>query len=288
MPNRQFLEEYPLYRRFRMTVPYPLEYQPILNSSGYAEGALEHPSIHMHCSVCASEQTFTMENDYYNAFAQGMQYSAPMGTQKPYPTTSPVAFIIYRCTSCERSLRYFTVKFDSKNEYVMKVGQEPPWEITMDRSLERTLGTRAHYFKKGLISESQGYGIGAFGYYRRIVEEIIDELLEGIADLVSGDERTQYLEALEKAKKTTVMQDKIDLVKDLLPPILRPDGMNPLSALHNTLSEGLHKESDERCLELAVEARETLVFLVNQIEVTKESSTRFTESMRRLLNRRSR
>ena len=28
--------------------------------------------------------------------------------------------------------------------------------------------------KKGLINESQGYGIGAFAYYRRIVEVVND------------------------------------------------------------------------------------------------------------------
>jgi hypothetical protein len=288
MPNRQFLEEYPLYRRYKMSFRYPLRYQTIFDSSSLTEDTLEYPSIHMHCSVCASEQTFTMDGDYYTAFAQGMQFSSPMRAARPIPVTTPVAFIIYRCTSCERFLRYFAVKFDSDNEYVMKVGQEPPWEIIMDPTLKKTLAARDHYFKKGLVCESQGYGIGAFGYYRRIVEEIIDELLEGIPDLMSGEERDQYLEALEKAKRTTVTQDKIDLVKDLLPPILRPDGMNPLYALHNTLSEGLHNESDERCLELAVEVRETLVFLVNQIEVTKSSSTRFTESMRRLLDRRHR
>jgi hypothetical protein len=129
--------------------------------------------------------------------------------------------------------------------------------------------------RRGLVSESQGYGIGVFGYYRRIVKEIIDDLLEGVPDLMSGEEREQYLEALEKTKKTTIAQEKIDLVKDLLSPILRPGGMNPLSVLHDTLSEGLHKESDERCMELAAEVRETLVLLVNQIEVTKESSAQF-------------
>jgi len=72
----------------------------------------------------------------------------------------------------------------------------------------------------------------------------------------------------------------------LLPPILRPNGMNPLSTLHRILSEGLHQETDERCIELAMTIREVLVFLVNQVTATKASSSRFTESMRKLLDRR--
>jgi hypothetical protein len=147
------------------------------------------------------------------------------------------------------------------------------------------LGSRADYYEKGLISESQSYGIGAYAYYRRIIDEIIDELLDNIAELMADEERERYLEALEKTKKTTVTQDKISLVKDLLPSILRPEGMNPLSILHKVLSEGLHQESDERCIELAMEVREVLVFLVNQIATTKTAGTRFTEGMRKLLDR---
>jgi hypothetical protein len=168
----------------------------------------------------------------------------------------------------------------------MKIGQEPPWEITPDRTLEKVLGSRSVYYKRGLVCESQSYGIGAFAYYRRIIEEIIDDLLAGVANLIAGKERDVYLEALKKVKKTTITQEKIDLVKDLLPPILRPDGMNPLSTLHSVLSEGLHEQTDERCIELAMAVREALVFLVNQVTLTQTSAANFTESMRKILERK--
>jgi hypothetical protein len=79
-------------------------------------------------------------------------------------------------------------------------------------SLEKTLGKHSKTFRKGLICESQGYGVGAFAYYRRITEEIIDELLASIADLIEVDNKEQYLEALEKTKQTRVTQEKIDLL----------------------------------------------------------------------------
>ena len=60
---------------------------------------------------------------------------------------------------------------------------------------------RTHPFKKrGLICESQSYGIEAFAHFRRVVEELIDSLLNDIADLMSGDEKEKYLQALEQAK----------------------------------------------------------------------------------------
>jgi hypothetical protein len=63
---------------------------------------------------------------------------------------------------------------------------------------------------------------------------------------------------------------------------LRPGARNPLARLHETLSAGLHKESDERCLELAEAVRETLAFLVIQIEMTNTASAWYVESMDRL------
>ena len=66
-----------------------------------------------------------------------------------------------------------------------------------------------------------------------------------IADLLSGEDLEKYNKALVKTKETIVTAEKIELVKDLLPPILRPEEMNPLAVLHSALSQGLHAESDE-------------------------------------------
>jgi hypothetical protein len=101
-----------------------------------------------------------------------------------------------------------------------------------------------------------------------------------------GDQAT-YSAALKKTKSTKVAQEKIDLVKDLLPPILRPDGMNPLGLLHDSLSRGMHAETDEACLSQGAEVREILVYLLRQVSATKRGGKQFTESMRRLLEKRS-
>lgn len=261
MPSREFLEKYPLYRRFKIDVPEMLK-------------SLDTPPIHMNCEVCVSDQTFRMTGyTLLGSWGPGQQGN--------------VISLKYRCASCDLFLRFFLVKFDPIEGYALKVGQEPPWDISIDRTLERALGKYVGYYRKGLTCESHSYGIAAFSYYRRIVEQVIDKLLDDIADLIGGEEKQRYLEALERAKQATITQDKIELVKDLLPPILRPDNMNPLSVLHNTLSRGLHRESDEECLELAETTREILVFLVNQVATSRATACTFTASMRRLLNRRS-
>lgn len=157
MPNRELLEKYPLYRKFVMQLPDTLN-------------KLDKPAIHMHCPVCESDQTFRMSGEYHDAFS----YSN-------YPLNGAVVRVVYFCASCSKFSRYFLLKFDPQGRYVLKAGQEPPWDITPDPTLARTLGSNALHYRRGLVCESQGYGIGAFAYYRRIVEESIGELLEGIA-----------------------------------------------------------------------------------------------------------
>ena len=264
MPNKEFLEDYPLYRKFKV-VNFP-----------ETTNQLEKVRLKMSCPVCRSEQTFAMNNDYWENFG----YSN-------FDVDGQVLRAVYLCSHCESFQRYFFFAVDQQREWLMKVGQFPGWEIKGDPLIEKLLGKHAAHFKKGLVCESQSFGVGAYGYYRRIVEEVIDELLDEIAQLMTGEDLTKFSAALEKTKKTIVTQEKIDLVKDLLPPILRPDAMNPLSVLHSSLSEGLHAESDEACLEQAVIIREVLVFLVHQVAASKAASRSFTEGMRKLLEKKA-
>ncbi len=265
MPNKNFLEDYSLYRKFHV------------DSLPQRADQLLVVQINMECSICRSRQTFVMRNSYL----ENLPYSN-------YPLEGLVFRLVYQCQHCQDFKRFFFIKIDERMQWIMKIGQYPAWEIKGDANIESLLGQHAGYYKKGLVCESQGYGIGAFGYYRRIVEEIIDELLDEIEGLLSNHELKQYQDALAKTKETTVTQEKIDLVKDLLPAILQPDGMNPLAALHSTLSEGLHAESDEECLEYSESCREILVFLVNQVAASKAASKGFTESMRKLLDKKAR
>jgi len=267
MPNKEFLETYPLYRKFKCdTLPESLA---ILNKV----------KINMFCPTCSSNQTYVMKNDYWELLGY-------MNVE----SHNQIVRLEYLCTHCDQFNRLFFVKINNNNQsarWLMKVGQFPAWEIAGVPNVEKLLGRHAGYFKKGQICESQGYGIGAFGYYRRIVEEVIDELLDEISDLLSGDDLLNYEEALEKTKKTIVTAEKIELVKDLLPTILRPNGLNPLSELHSVLSQGLHAESDDDCLDLAQHCREILVFLVDQVRASKETAKSFTSNMKKLLDKKS-
>jgi uncharacterized protein YjaG (DUF416 family) len=263
MPEKEFLENYPLYKKCYVTnIPPTMDLIP-------------EPAILLYCANCKEKQTFNMVNNYWDGF--------------PYKNFQSYGNIIrseYRCMHCKNKTQIFFIKISEDKKFIMKVGQYPAWEISGDKNIERMLNEYKEYFKKGLVCESQGFGIGAFGYYRRIVEIILDQLLDEISNLLSGSELEKYNNALEKTKKTNVAQEKIELVKELLPPILRPDNMNPLQILHSALSEGLHAKSDDECLEYADQCRSIIVFLVNQIQITQNSAKSFSESMKKVLDKK--
>ncbi|MCX6717771.1 MAG: hypothetical protein NTU76_03815 [Candidatus Taylorbacteria bacterium] len=280
MANKEFLEKYPLYKKFKTN----WEFYPEYGHTQLKENMVPKPAIHMYCNVCDSEQTFNMSNEFFeNRMNQG---ESIIGKVKD---------VRYVCSACEKGLYVFLIYFgyDNKgkdvktNIYLEKVGQIPAWSIKMDKELEDILEDHAEDYKKGLICESQGYGIGSFAYFRRITEEIIDGLLDSISDLLEGDGKEKYKIALAETKKTRVTQEKIELVKDLLPVSLCPDGMNPLGVLHSALSEGLHAETDQDCLEYADSIKEILIYLANKLKRDKKDSKRFTDSMKKLLNKKS-
>ncbi len=237
---------------------------------------IPRPRINHHCPDCKSEQTFVMLNEYFE-----------VGRIVNAETWGEVYRLQYACVGCQEFEIYFMIKVAKDGRSVMKIGQLPAWSVKGDPAVETLLGAHKDYLSRALVSESQGYGIGAFAYYRRIVEEIIDSLLADVADLIGPEEREKYLAALSSASRTRVTAEKIEIVKDLLPPILRPEGMNPLKTLHETLSEGLHAESEERCLELAMEVREILVFLATQVAISRTAARSFTSNMRSLLEKKS-
>lgn len=272
MPNKDFLETYPLYRKLRTdwSIGKPFRHIP-------------KPAVHMYCNKCRSDQTFNMVNQYYELNSTDFDDSI----------AGHVARAFYLCSACNKSPRVFFIRFFVEGHrrghgkegslYIMKVGQYPSWDIETDENLEKLLGEHAEYYKNGLICESQSYGIGAYAYFRRITEGVIDDLLDSLSDLIEPVEKKKYQVELEKTKGTKATDKKIKLVQDLLPPSLKPDGMNPLKALHGALSEGLHGKSDEECMKQAEIIKKTLLYLVNQILRTKEDKREFTEGMKKLL-----
>jgi len=273
MPNRKFLEEYPLYRKFICNLPESLD-------------KFKKVNINMYCPNCKETRTFRFLNHYLHAYEQppsiGFNYPTSSNLLKP----NYIIHLNYICASCEKFNRIFSLKIGEKKQYIEKVGQYPPWDISIKKKLQKILGEYSDYYKKGLICESQASGIGANIYFRRIVDEIIGELLENIKEFLVGEDREKYEKVLEETRKSKNAQDKIKLVKDLIPPILMVGSQNPLKVLYNILSGGIHAKTDDDCLEDAQIIRETLIFLINSILKRQKDKQKYEDNIKKLLEKR--
>ncbi len=263
----EFIERAPLYQWFEVDINIDK------SKGGFRNFVL--PYFSAYCEHCKAERSFGNS---------GVARSG-VDANVEYPGRTMVAMCV--CIHCHQFWRGYIVHFHKDGKRVMKAGQYPPWDISIDRKLADMLGSYKDIYKKGFICELQGYGIASYAYYRRIVESIIDELLKKIESLLEKNAREKYKEALKAVETTRQTSEKIELVKDLLPDTLKPDGFNPLGVLHGALSEGLHELSEDECLERSTSIRNVLVFLVNQTQQHKEGTKEFTEGMRMLLDKKS-
>ncbi len=168
---------------------------------------------------------------------------------------------------------------------IEKIGQFPPWDISVNKNFRTIFGNYLEYFKRGRICESQGYGIGAVSYYRRIIEEIIDEILNVIYNLMNPDDQEQYKEGYENIQNSKNTEEKIKLAKEILPSWLKQQ-YNPLKTIYGVLSEGIHNKTEQECLEDAFLIRKSLTFLLEEISRQKKHQKDFNESMKQILEKK--
>jgi hypothetical protein len=196
-------------------------------------------------------------------------------------------FIEYTCCNCKQSVKTYAVfvhhKATENKIFFYKYGELAPFGPRTPSRLITLIGPDKELFLKGRRAESQGFGIGAFAYYRRVVENqknrIIDELIKVLKKLEASE---ILLKELETAKTETQFTRAIENIKTGLPTNLLIDGHNPLTLIHAALSDGLHDKSDEHCLELAKSIRLVLAELSERISNILKDNAELTEAVKRL------
>ncbi|MCP3388893.1 hypothetical protein NLM27_08915 [Bradyrhizobium sp. CCGB12] len=200
-------------------------------------------------------------------------------------------FLEFLCSNCRRQRKMFAVRLfaigTEKHGQVTKLGEFPPYGPTTPTRLLKLLGDEREVFLRGRRCENQGLGIGAFSYYRRVVENqknrIIDEILKASVTLSVTKET---VDLLERAKNETQFSNSVSLVKDAIPQGLLIKGHNPITLLHTALSDGLHARSDEDCLEIAHDIRVVLAELAEKLSEVMKDEAELDTAVSRLLKPR--
>ena len=161
----------------------------------------------------------------------------------------------YTCRNCgERSIYYYFIWQEGKTGSVfVKIGQYPPLEIEPSTELSKALGSEdAKLYKKGLINANFNHGLGAVAYFRRVLENKVNLILDLIAEgLRNAQSEAEDLKQLEEIKAGRNVEKKIEFASKILPSHLKPGGHNPLDKLYAAASAGLHGESDDDCLTIS-------------------------------------
>jgi len=179
---------------------------------------------------------------------------------------SKVLRIIYACADCRDGLHYL-VRFG--NAVATKVGQFPAPRPIISRELERALGESASLYRKASACEAEGFGVGAFAYYRAVVERLVESLGSAKRAGLTESECVQFSTDWQAAERDG--SKRIQLVYDTLPDSLREGVSNPLDYLYSSLSAGLHGGDDEACMREAEGLRELLVTVLVEIQRAGDS-----------------
>lgn len=197
-------------------------------------------------------------------------------------------YITYICSNCQDVLKIYSlwvIASGRNSGRCYKFGEYPQYGPPTPARLIRLFGKDREIFLKGRQCESHNLGIGAFTYYRRVVEshknQILDEIIRVSKKIGAPPEK---IKVLEDAQREIQFSKALDAVKDALPAALLVNGHNPLTLLHKALSVGVHQLSDEQCLQQAHAIRVMLVELADRLGQALKDEAEINAAIAQLLN----
>jgi hypothetical protein len=123
------------------------------------------------------------------------------------------------CQEC-RIIYSFFINIDVKTGRIIKFGQMPMWMPRIDSDIAKELGSSYGFYVRALRSLNESYGIGACAYFRRMIEDYINPLLQLLHDFKkeegAGPEELQKILDVKAGK--TFQRRQSTLGKSARPP----------------------------------------------------------------------
>lgn len=231
---------------------------------------LASPELLLHCTDerCNGPRVFRTE-----------EYGTQLSTGK-----RKLIFISYFRSNCRRVSKTFSLilrgSATQREGTAYKFGEVPTFGPPTPTRLITLIGGDRDTFLKGRTCENQGLGIGAFIYYRRVVENQKNRILgeiKRVAEKIGAP--TEAISALNAALKETRFSRAVELVKSAIPESLLINGHNPLLLLHSELSESVHEGTDEGCLVIAQAIRTVLIELSDRLGQALKDETELKKAV---------
>jgi hypothetical protein len=251
-------------------------WRPIRDGRNYTN-TINTPEIQLHCSneACNGTRFFRCVSNPISLDSEGWRY----------------AYLTYRCSNCQKTTKTFSIAAiidktdkDNKSGYSFKFGEYPTYGPPTPSRLIKLIGPDRDLFLQGRRCENQGLGIGAFVYYRRVVENQKNRIFEEIIKVAKKlNAAADEISELENAKKEIQFSKAMSMVKKGIPQALLINGHNPLLLLHRALSEGVHDRNDKECLELASSVRVVLSELSDHLGQALKDEAELNHALSKLL-----
>jgi len=246
------------------------------------------PTLRRHCPTCHVDTNWNRNRPSSNAWSLGAiesEWSCVQCTREKFrvwldiavgPLTNETVDVtnppIGEIVSAE--MRAYTVR---------KIGQWPPPSVKPEPELERVLDeVDRDLYRKAIMNLSQGYGLGALAYFRRVVENETNRLLEVVAELAADEEDEALLSELAEARKGHNADQRLRLIANATPRSLRMGGLNPLKTIHAITSGGVHNGTEDECAEVAQELRASFEYVFRHVR----DQMRQRAELRRVLSAR--
>lgn len=202
-------------------------------------------------------------------------------------------YVCYQCTNCRSLVKIFALKIEKSvsTAYCTKLYQEPSFGQPIPKRLFRVIGEdNREYFLQARRAIARSLGVGAYAYYRRIVENNKFELIESVLEVSKATNASpDQIALLERAQRETQFSKALDMLQDVtaIPPVLLIEGHNPLALLHDLLSEGIHQLTDAECLERAKEAEIILSEIAERMQVVLIERKAVKSAISSIMNRKN-
>jgi hypothetical protein len=170
----------------------------------------------------------------------------------------------------------------------VKIGEWPPYGEAPPNKLSRIIEDDSELIMKGLRCEAQGLGIAASVYYRRVVENQKNALIDAVIKVSQKTGASEeMIENLTNARSEKQFTLAMSMIKEGIPDVLKINGKNPFTLLHDALSDGVHNLSDSECLEIAHDIRLVLYDFSENISAAMKDKVGLHEAVKRLEKRAS-
>lgn len=266
---KDFLRDYPLYQEFKLATQTDADEIPYQNPYDFHEQGFDH--------WCENEGTMKTFELYLSETQRSIYGAVPVDHVFPEHLKGdklnycvPVSAMCISCKSHEVDFLFHVwskehIGSENLEVYIEKAGIFPEHKFKHDKSIAKYLDRESdNWFYKGSVLLEKGMGIGAFAYFRRIVEKELIGIIEDIKTL--PDSKSVEIEALLKEhNKNPSVSTIYSNIFEYLPSSLKSLGENPLKLLYNLTSEGLHSLSEEECIDKARGIQRLLGFVIRKM-----------------------